>query len=141
MTAFLIRRLMQAGLVVAAMSVIVFFGINIIGNPVEILVAPDADQAERARVIREFGLDQPVWLQYLMFLKGVAHVDFRRSFVHGEPALKLILERMPATVELALAALLMAIVLGIPLGLYAGIRPAGRVSKAIMAGSIPISIF
>ena len=59
-----------------------------------------------------------------------------RSFIHGEPALQLILERMPATVELAFAALVMAIVIGIPLGLYAGIRPAGRISKAIMAGSI-----
>jgi peptide/nickel transport system permease protein len=136
MTAFLIRRLMQAGLVVAAMSVIVFFGVNVVGDPVDILVSPEADQAERARVIREFGLDQPVWQQYLLFLKGVTQGDLGRSFVHGEPALKLILERMPATVELALVALLMAILIGIPLGLYAGIRPARRVSKAIMAGSI-----
>jgi peptide/nickel transport system permease protein len=136
MTAFLIRRLMQAGLVVAVMSVIVFFGVNVVGDPVDILVSPEADQAERARVIRDFGLDQPVWQQYLLFLKGVAHGDLGRSFVHGEPALKLILERMPATVELALAALLMAVLIGIPLGLYAGIRPAGRMSKAIMAGSI-----
>src|SRR5215475_325720 len=112
MTAFLIRRLMQAGLVVAVMSVIVFFGVNVVGNPVEILVAPDADQAERARVIREFGLDLPVWQQYLMFLKGVAQGDFGRSFIHGEPALKLILERMPATVELALAATALAVVVG-----------------------------
>src|SRR4029079_9422832 len=136
MTAFLIRRLMQAGLVVAVMSVIVFFGVNVVGNPVDILVSPEADQAERARVIREFGLDQPVWQQYLLFLKGVAQGSLGRSFVHGESALKLILERMPATVELALAALIMAIVIGIPLGLYAGVRPAGRISKAIMAGSI-----
>jgi peptide/nickel transport system permease protein len=136
MTAFLIRRLMQAGLVVAVMSVIVFFGVNVVGNPVDILVAPDADQAERARVISQFGLDQPVWHQYLMFLKGVAQGDFGRSFVHGEPALKLILERMPATVELALAAMAMAVVIGIPLGIYAGIRPASRSAKTIMAGSI-----
>ncbi len=136
MTAFLIRRLMQAGLVVAVMSVIVFFGVNVVGNPVEILVSPEADQAERARVIRAFGLDRPVWQQYLLFLRGVAQGDFGRSFIHGEPALQLILQRMPATVELALAALLIAILIGIPLGLYAGIRPASRVSKAIMAGSI-----
>jgi len=136
MTAFLIRRLMQAGLVVAVMSVIVFFGVNVVGDPVDILVSPEADQAERARVIRDFGLDQPVWQQYVLFLRGVAQGDLGRSFVHGEPALKLILERMPATVELALAALLMAILIGIPLGLYAGIKPTGRASKAIMAGSI-----
>jgi peptide/nickel transport system permease protein len=136
MTAFLIRRLMQAGVVVLVMSLIVFFGVNVVGNPVEILVSPEADQAERARVIREFGLDRPVWEQYLLFLKSVAQGDFGRSFVHGEPALKLILQRMPATVELAFAALLMAILVGIPLGLYAGVRPASRTSKAIMATSI-----
>src|SRR5262245_36988468 len=136
MTAFLIRRLMQAGLVVAVMSVIVFFGVNVVGDPVDMLVSPEADQAERARVIREFGLDRPVWEQYLLFLKGVAEGDFGRSFIHGEPALKLILQRMPATMELALAALLLAILVCIPLGLYAGMRPAGRASKTIMATSI-----
>jgi peptide/nickel transport system permease protein len=136
MTAFLIRRLMQAGVVVLVMSWIVFFGVNVVGNPVEILVSPEADQAERLRVIREFGLDRPVWEQYLLFLKGVAQGDFGRSFIHGEPALKLIIQRMPATVELAFAALLMAILVGIPLGLYAGVRPATRASKTIMATSI-----
>jgi peptide/nickel transport system permease protein len=127
---------MQAGVVVLVMSLIVFLGVNVVGNPVDILIGPEADQAERARVIREFGLDQPVWQQYLLFLKGIAQGDFGRSFIHGEPALRLIIQRLPATVELAFAALLMAIGLGIPLGLYAGVRPESRTSKTIMAGSI-----
>ncbi len=136
MTAFIIRRLMQAVVVVFLMSVIVFFGVNVIGDPVDMLISPDADQAEIERTIRALGLDRPIAEQYLFFLKGVSTGDFGKSFIFGEPALKLILQHMPATVELALVSLLMAIVLGIPLGLYAGLYADSRVSKAIMAGSI-----
>ena len=123
MTAFVIRRLLQAILVVFLMSLIVFFGVNVIGDPVDMLISPDADQAEIARTIEALGLDRPIAEQYLHFLKGVTSGDFGKSFIFGEPALKLILQHMPATVELALVSLLMAILLGIPLGLYAGLYP------------------
>jgi len=136
MTAFIIRRLMQAVLVVFLMSVIVFFGVNVIGDPVDMLISPDADQAEITRTIEALGLDRPIAEQYLYFLKGVATGDFGKSFIFGEPALKLILQHMPATVELALLSLFMAIVLGIPLGLYAGLYPEQKISEAIMAVSI-----
>ena len=136
MTAFIIRRLLQAVLVVWLMSVIVFFGVNVIGDPVDMLISPDADQAEIERTIRALGLDRPIAEQYLYFLKGVASGDFGKSFIFGEPALQLILQHMPATVELALVSLLMAIVLGIPLGLYAGLYPDTGFSKGIIAGSI-----
>lgn len=136
MTAFIIRRLLQAVLVVWLMSVIVFFGVNVIGDPVDMLISPDADQAEIERTIRALGLDRPIAEQYLYFLKGVASGDFGKSFIFGEPALQLILQHMPATVELALVSLLMAIVLGIPLGLYAGLYPETGFSKGIIAGSI-----
>lgn len=136
MTAFIIRRLFQAILVVFLMSLIVFFGVNVIGDPVDMLVSPEADQEEIARTIRALGLDRPIAEQYWFFLKGVAAGDFGKSFIFGEPALKLILQHMPATVELALVSLLMAIVLGIPLGLFAGLYPERRISKGIMAASI-----
>jgi peptide/nickel transport system permease protein len=136
MTAFIIRRLMQSLLVVAIVSVIVFFGVNVVGNPVDMLINPDADQAEVERAIRALGLDRPIWEQYLYFLKGAASGNFGVSFVFGEPALKLILQRMPATMELALVALGLTIVLGIPLGLLAGLYPESPVSKSIMALSI-----
>ena len=136
MTAFIIRRLLQAGLVVFLMSIIVFFGVNVIGNPVDMLISPEADQAEIERTIRALGLDRPIFEQYLYFLKGVATGDFGKSFIFGESALKLILQHMPATVELALVSLAMAIVLGIPLGLYAGLYPDRKSSRTIMAGSI-----
>jgi peptide/nickel transport system permease protein len=136
MVTWLIRRLIQAAFVVLAMTVIVFIGVHVIGNPVDILISPEADQAERARIIADLGLDQPLWRQYLVFLNGALHGDLGRSFVFNEPALKLIAERMPATLELAVTAVLLSIVLGVPLGLYAGMRPDSVASKTIMAGSI-----
>ena len=136
MSVFVIRRLMQSALVVALMSVIVFFGINIIGDPVDMLINPEADQAEIERAIRALGLDKPWHEQYWVFLSNAFKGDLGKSFIFGEPALKLIVQRMPATLELAFAALLMAVVIGIPCGVYAGLKPGSAVSKTIMGGSI-----
>jgi peptide/nickel transport system permease protein len=136
MTAYLLRRLMQTALVIAAMSVIVFFGVHVIGDPVWLLVNPQMDQQDIEAAIRALGLDRPIWEQYLYFVRGALHGDLGRSFIFGEPALTVIIQRMPATLELAFAALVMAIVVGIPLGLYAGLKPDHPLSKTIMAGSI-----
>lgn len=136
MTAFILRRLMQSVGVIAVMSLIVFFGVHIVGDPVYLLINPQADQADIEAAIRALGLDRPIWVQYWHFVTGALQGDLGRSFVFGEPALKLILQRMPATLELAVAALAMAIVIGIPLGLYAGLKPQSWVSRTIMAGSI-----
>jgi peptide/nickel transport system permease protein len=136
MIAWLVRRLIQAAFVVLAMTVIVFVGVHVIGNPVDILISPEADQAERARIIANLGLDQPLWRQYLVFLGDALHGDLGRSFVFNEPALKLIAQRMPATLELAVTAVLLSIVIGVPLGLYAGMKPDGFIGRTIMAGSI-----
>ncbi|MEM7775559.1 MAG: ABC transporter permease [Pseudomonadota bacterium] len=136
MTAFLIRRLMQSAIVVLIMSVVVFFGVNIVGDPVDMLISPDASQEEIEAVIRSFGLDRPVWEQYWRFIVGAVNGDLGRSFIFGTPALPLIIDRMPATMELAFSALLLSIVFGIPLGLWAGLKPEAFSSKAIMAGSI-----
>lgn len=129
-------RLFQALLVMLAMTVIVFIGVNVVGDPVAILIPPDATDAERLRVVQSFGLDRPLWEQYLGFLKGLLQGDLGRSFVYNQPALQVILQRLPATMELALAAMLIAIVLGIPLGLYAGLRPDSPVARILMAGSV-----
>lgn len=136
MTVYLVRRLMQALLVVFAMSVIVFVGVYAIGDPVEILISPDADQIERERAVQALGLDLPLWRQYLVFLGNAVQGDLGRSFVFNEPALRLILQRMPATLELAFGATFLALIVGLPLGLYAGLRPNSPASKTIMAGSI-----
>ena len=136
MTVFVIRRLMQSAIVLFAMSLLVFLGVYAIGDPVEILIAPDADQAERERAIRALGLDKPLWAQYGTFLGAALQGDLGRSFVFNIPALTLIVQRMPATLELAFSALLLGVVIGLPLGMYAGYRPDSALSKWIMAGSI-----
>jgi peptide/nickel transport system permease protein len=136
MIVFLIRRLMQSAVVLFVMSVLVFVGIFQIGSPVEILASPDATAAEVAEMSRRLGLDQPLWTQYLRFLQGALSGDLGRSFVFGTPAIELILERMPATFELAILAMAIAIGLGIPLGILAGLKPESVLGRGIMAGSI-----
>ncbi|MCL6705839.1 ABC transporter permease [Pseudomonas sp. R2.Fl] len=130
------HRSFQAVLVLLAMTVIVFIGINVIGNPVDILISPQADQAERARIIAELGLDQPLWWQYIEFVKGALQGNLGVSYIFNQPALQVILQRLPATLELAICAMLLSIAIGIPLGLYAGLKPDSYVSRTIMAGSI-----
>ena len=136
MTAFILRRSLQSIIVLFVMSLLVFVGVNLVGDPVDMLINPEADQAEIDRVIRDLGLDRPVSEQYWYFVANAFQGDLGRSFIFGEPALKLIIQRMPATMELALFSLLMAVVFGIPLGIYAGLKPNSKVSKTIMAGSI-----
>jgi peptide/nickel transport system permease protein len=133
---YILRRLGQSVLVLLVMSALVFAGVYAIGNPVDILINPQADQAEIARTTAALGLDKPLPLQYWTFLHNALTGELGRSFASNVPAIDLILQRMPATVELALTAMVMAIVLGIPLGLWAGLRPESVSAKAIMAGSI-----
>lgn len=130
------RSVLQALMVVLLMTVIVFFGLHLIGNPVDILIGQDVDQVDRLRIIRELGLDQPVWRQYLSFLNGALHGNLGNSFVYNSPAILLIFQRLPATLELAFAALILALLVGIPLGLFAGLKPGHPLSRLVMTGSI-----
>ena len=136
MTTWLLRRLIQAVFVLLAMTAIVFIGINVIGNPVDILISPQANQADRMREIAAFGLDKPLVIQYLNFLKNALYGDLGLSFVYNRPALMVILQRLPATLELAVSAVLLSIVFGIPLGLFTGLYPESAVTRLILAGSI-----
>jgi peptide/nickel transport system permease protein len=133
MLAFCFRRLLQGALVLLLMSLIVFVGVYAVGNPIESLISPDATPLDKARTIAAFGLDKPLWEQYVRFLMHALTGDMGRSFAYSTPAVALIIERMPATLELALLAILMAITLGLPLGLLAGLRPRGVAGKSIMA--------
>ncbi len=136
MSAFVIRRLMQSIAVVMVMSLIVFFGVNIVGDPVDMLINPEADQADIEAAIRALGLDRPAHEQYWYFLVNAFKGDLGRSFIFGEPALQLIVQRMPATLELAFSALFLSVLVGIPMGVYAGLRPDTLAAKTIMSGSI-----
>ncbi len=136
MTVFIIRRLMQSVMVLFVMSFLVFSGVNLVGDPVEMMVSDEATQEERERVIRSMGLDKPAYVQYGLFVKNALQGDLGNSFVYGEPALEIILQRMPATFELAFVSLLISVVIGIPLGLWAGLFPERLSSRVIMSGSI-----
>jgi peptide/nickel transport system permease protein len=116
--------------------VLVFVGVYAIGNPIDVLISPDADQRIRQQAIEAYGLDQPLWTQYLHFIGRVFTGDFGRSFVFNMPVLELIFSRLPATLELTVAAVLGATLLGVPLGMYAGYKPHGMLSKLIMGLSI-----
>lgn len=136
MLTFTLRRLAQSAATLIVMSLLVFAGVYAIGNPVDILINPQADQAEIARTIAQLGLDKPLWQQYWIFLNSAFRGDLGLSFAANVPAITLILERMPATLELAFTAMLIAIVFGIPLGLLAGLKPDSWIGRSIMAGSI-----
>ena len=136
MLAFALRRLGQSLLVLVLMSLLVFLGVYAIGNPIDLLVNPQADDVERARATVALGLDQPILAQYVTFLKRAASGDLGRSFVYNIPAIQLILERLPATLELAFSATFLAVLVGIPLGLLAGLKPESFIGRSIMAGSI-----
>jgi len=133
---YVINRFLQGISVVAAMAVLVFVGVYAIGNPIDMLISPEADQAEIDAAIARLGLDKPLWEQFLHFANGAVHGDLGNSFIYNEPAVRLIMDRFPATMELALAAILIAIVLGIPLGVLAGLKPDGWVGRSIMTVSI-----
>ncbi|TAJ26854.1 ABC transporter permease [Bosea sp. (in: a-proteobacteria)] len=136
MTAYVLQRLIQSVFVLLAVSVVVFFAVYGIGDPVELLVSPSASAAEREALIRRLGLDLPIWQQYFVFMGNALKGDLGRSFVHGVPAIELILARLPATFELVLLSMTLAIVGGVPLGLYAGLDPDSRPSRIIMGGTL-----
>ena len=136
MAEFIVKRVLQAGLILLVMTVLVFFGVNVIGNPVYIFASSECDQACLTAIIQDLGLDRPVWEQYALFLGNLARGDLGNSFQHGIPALELIFQRLPATLELAFAALLIALLVGLPLGMRAGLRPEAWTSRAIMAFSM-----
>ena len=136
MLVFLLRRLAQSVFVLIAMMVVVFFGVYMIGNPVDILISPDATPAEIEETMARFGFDQPVYIQFLKFVGNALQGDLGRSFVHGEPAVQLILSYMHATLELALLGLIFSIAIGVPLGVYAGYKADRWQGRAIMTGSI-----
>ncbi len=136
MLVFIIRRLLQSVLVLLAVSIVVFTGIYAVGDPVDILLPDDANESERQAAIKSLGLDKPLIAQYGIFLAKAVQGDLGTSFVFNIPSIELILQRMPATLELAFCALVIAILLGIPLGLWAGLKPGSKADEIITTGSI-----
>jgi len=136
MLEFIIRRCMQAALVLIVIIGLVFFGVNVICNPVYIFASSECTQACLNEIIADLGLDRPVYEQYFVFLGNLLQGDLGRSFTHGVPAMSLIWERLPATMELAFVALVLALVVGLPMGVYAGLRPRSLLSRVFMGFSM-----
>src|SRR5713226_2176737 len=122
MNSYLLRRLWQSVLVLFGVSVVVFGILHLTGDPAALLLPPDATAEDIARFRTAMGFDDPWVVQYLRFLKGALRGDFGESLRHGEPAMALVLERLPATFQLAGAALLLALCLAIPAGIISAVR-------------------
>jgi peptide/nickel transport system permease protein len=122
MLSYILKRLAEAVVVCIGISLITFLLLHVAGDPVTLLLSIES-KAEDAKLLREsLGLDQPLYIQYWIFLKGLARLDFGQSLFIREPALALVLERFPATIELTLAGMLVAILISIPLGVIAAVR-------------------
>jgi peptide/nickel transport system permease protein len=133
---YLIKRLIQMIIVLWVVSVLVFVMMSFTGDPTFMMVPLDATEEQIAQARRILGLDDSHLMQYWRFLANIAQGDFGRSFVFRQPAMQLILERLPATLEIVVLALVIALVVAIPLGVYAGASPNRMSSRAVMAGSL-----
>jgi peptide/nickel transport system permease protein len=136
MFAFIIRRLLQAVVVMLVVAMIAFYLFQFVGDPVSIMLGQDATDADRVRLTAELGLDQPVVLQFYHFVINAVQGDFGISLRQGQNVSTLLLERMPATFELSIAAALIALLVGLPLGVYTALRRQSSLSNAILAFSL-----
>ena len=136
MLQFFARRLVQLVLVMFAVSLIVFVLTSVLGNPVYLMVRENATPEEIAAVSAQLGLDKPLYVQYGIFLNNALHGRFGQSYMYRLPALTLIAERLPATLDIVAVAMILSIVMGVPLGVWAGAYPKSRFSRCVMAASI-----
>ncbi|MCF8106762.1 MAG: ABC transporter permease [Desulfohalobiaceae bacterium] len=136
MIAFIIRRVLQAILVMLIISVIAFAIKHNVGDPVRQITGISVSEAEREKLRDELGLNDPIPVQYYRFFKGLLHGDLGKSFFYKKPATDVILSKAPATLELVLISSLIIICLSVPLGIYSAIYPNRVFSKAVMGGSI-----
>lgn len=130
------RRLFDTIIVLLFVSIIIFSGIYVVGNPIDMLISPTATQKDMEEAIKALGLDKPLWNQYFDFLLNALQGNLGKSFIFNEPAIELILTKLPATLELAFFALFLAIIIGLPLGLIAGLKSGSIIDRIIMSSSI-----
>jgi len=140
---FLVARLGYAVFVVLAATLIVFFLIRLTGDPAALIAPPSSSEADIALLRHQLGLDKPVIEQYLNYLGGLAHLDLGESIRYRRPAGELILERLPATAELAGASILLALLISLPLGVLAAVRQGSAIDAiarivALLGQSVPV---
>ena len=136
MLAFALTRLLQAVPVLLVVALISFAMFKYVGDPVTVMLGQDFTEAQRAAVVHQLGLDQPFIVQYAKYIWAVLHGNFGISYRLTQPVAGLIAERLPATLELAGAASVLALVVGLPMGVFTGIRPRSVLSHAFMVLSL-----
>ena len=136
MLAFILRRLGQAILVMLAVGLIAFSLFRFVGDPVVYMGGQDATEEQREQWRRDLGLDRPFFVQYWNFVRNAVHGEFGLSLRQVQPVSKLIVDRLPATLELSFVAALLALLAGIPMGIYTALRPRSWFSHVLLAGSL-----
>jgi peptide/nickel transport system permease protein len=136
MLAFALRRAFEAFLVMLTVALLAFVLFRFVGDPIDQMVGQDTPLAERQKLRQELGLTDPVPVQFARFVGNAARLEFGVSYQMKQPVTAIILERLPATIELALAAALFAIALGIPMGVYTGIHRDSWLSKIFLGVSL-----
>lgn len=136
MIGFIFKRLLQSVVVMLTVALIAFALFRYVGDPINNMVGQDTTQEERAALKERLGLDDPFLVQFGRFAKNAAQGEFGISYQHRRPVSDLIAERAPATLELSLLSALLAIVVGIPMGVYTAIRRDGWLSRAFMSLSL-----
>ncbi|RPJ04730.1 MAG: ABC transporter permease [Deltaproteobacteria bacterium] len=122
MGAYIFRRILQSLIVILGVIIITFMISRVLGDPVALLLPPEATPEQRAYLTRDLGLDRPLYVQLVVYVGKVARGDFGLSFRHQEPAMKLLLDRVPASIYLSLVATLISICIAIPLGIISAIK-------------------
>ena len=136
MLAFVLRRVLQSAFVLALVAFIAFALFNFTGDPVTFMTGPEATAADKARLRAELGLDQPFYVQFAQFVGNALHGEFGVSLRQGRQVTTLLKERLPATLELAFTAASLALVVGIPLGVYTALRRNGALAHVLLATSL-----
>lgn len=133
---YLFRRLYQAVIVFLVVSGIVFSILHISGDPLALLMPPDAPPADVEEMRKTLGLDKPLIIQYVLFLKNAAQGNLGVSYHHGQPALKLVLERLPASLELVVTTIIISLILALPIGVLAASRRGSIIDRVSLLGSL-----
>jgi peptide/nickel transport system permease protein len=135
-TGFILKRLAQSVLVMLAVAVLAFSLFRFVGDPVSQMTGVETSLEDQARLREELGLNDPVLVQFARFTADMLRGDFGYSFRTREPIGRMLLSRLPATLELGTVALVISLVVGIPAGIYTALRPRGLVSQAILIGTL-----
>ena len=136
MFAFIVRRLLQSVAVMLTVALLAFVMFQYVGDPVTIMLGQDATDLDRARLRQELGLNKPVVVQFYHFVVNAAQGEFGLSLRQGQKVSTLLRDRLPATLELSLSAAVIALSVGLPLGVYTALKRNGKLSQALLALSL-----